>query len=150
MGSVVAVGVRAIPGAAAVGGRGWAEHGRYGAGVLAVVLPGVLGGPLWWSRASGVDQVARAQVRSRRVKPQPTRLRRFSAAVRHVSQAFVLGGAAVVQLDPPPAVGGDLGDGAFDVGPVDPVVLAKSGVSRSVRAQQVVAFVQDHRASGLG
>jgi len=77
-------------------------------------------------------------------------LRRFSAAVRHVSQAFVLGGAAIVQLDPPSAVGGDLGDGAFDVGPVDPVVLAKSGVSRSVRAQQVVAFVQDHRASGLG
>jgi hypothetical protein len=48
-------------------------------------------GPLFGgSGPLGVDQVVSAQVRSMRVRPWPRRLRRFSAAVRHLSQALFL------------------------------------------------------------
>ena len=64
----------------------------------------------------------------------------------------VLGGAAVAQLDPPSAAGGDLGDGALDVRSVLAVVLAQVRIGGPVRAggaQQVVAFVQGQGAPGL-
>jgi hypothetical protein len=57
----------------------------------------------------------------------------------------VLGGAAVAQLEAPSTAGGDLGDGAFDVGPVLAVSLAQVRIGDLVHpggTQQVVAFVQ--------
>jgi hypothetical protein len=60
--------------------------------------------------------------------------------------------AAVAQLDPPSAAGGDLGDGALDVRSVLAVVLAQVRIGGPVRAggaQQVVAFMQGQGAPGL-
>jgi len=52
------------------------------------------GPPDWPGRAGlgleAAGQVASAQPLSRRVRPRPTRLRRFSAAVRRLSQAWFL------------------------------------------------------------
>src|SRR5690242_3938515 len=64
---------------------------------------------------------------------------------------MVLAGAAVAQLDPPPALGRDLGHGALNVGAVAAVVFAQVRVGCPVRpggAQQVIAFVQVHAAPG--
>jgi hypothetical protein len=90
-------------------------------------------------------QVASAQALSRRARPRPVRLRRFSAAVRRLSQAWVFGGAAVAELEPAPAPGGDLGDHPFHVGPVRAVILAQPRAARpggAGGAQQVIARVQ--------
>src|ERR1019366_2777073 len=59
---------------------------------------------------------------------------------------------AVAELEAASPPGGDLGDGAFDVGPVFHVVLAQPGAGGPVPAgggQQVIALVQDDLAAGL-
>src|SRR5450432_1190591 len=64
----------------------------------------------------------------------------------------VLCGAAVAELEPASPPGGDLGDGAFHVGPAGHVVLAQPAAGGPVRAggaQQVITLVQDELAAGL-
>src|SRR5208283_1335900 len=64
----------------------------------------------------------------------------------------VPGGPAVAELEAASPPGGDLGDGAFDVGPVLHVVLAQPRVGGPVRAggpEQVITLVQDELAAGL-
>jgi hypothetical protein len=81
------------------------------------------------------DQVAQVQRRGAPLEP-----------------GVVVDGAAVAQLDPLPALAGDLGDDPLDVRPVVAVVLAQRGVGCPVGsggAQQVVVFVQDQGATGL-
>jgi hypothetical protein len=88
----VTAGLRAVPGDSqrwvVAAGPGTAGMGRgrprLGCPECSVGPPFRGLGPL------GVGQVARAQVRSTRVRPRPRRLRRFSAAVRHLSQALFL------------------------------------------------------------
>src|SRR5437667_8503444 len=66
---------------------------------------------------------------------------------------FVLGGAAVAELEAAAAAGGDLGDGPLDVRPGGAVVLAQGAVFGPVAAggaQQLVAGVDVDQAAGLG
>src|SRR6266849_169662 len=58
----------------------------------------------------------------------------------------VLGRPAVAELEPASPPGGHLGDGAFDVRAVCPVVLAQPAAGGPVRAggaEQVIPLVQD-------
>ncbi len=103
------------------------------------------------SRAAG--QVARTQAPSWRARPRPSRLRRFTAAVRRLSQAWFLAGSAVAELEAASPPGGDLGDGPLDAGPVRHVVLAQPRAGGPVRtggAQQAIVLVQVQRAAVLG
>src|SRR5271157_16066 len=61
----------------------------------------------------------------------------------------VPGGPAVTELEAPASPGGDLGDGAFHVGPPGHVVLALPGPAGAGGAQQVIAGMQDELAAGL-
>ena len=74
-----------------MGGRCGAEHGRCGAATPAAGLVECSVDPLSVVRALlGADQVARTQIPPTPVRPRPMRLRRFSAAVRYLSQALFL------------------------------------------------------------
>ena len=118
-------------------GRATASHTEWLQGQARVAWPG---------------QVASTQAPSRRARPLPVRLRRLSAAVRRLSQAWFSAAAAVAELEPASPPGGDLGDGAFDVGPVwpcSPRAARAGGPVRAGGAQQVVALVQDELAAGL-
>src|SRR5439155_7370288 len=64
----------------------------------------------------------------------------------------VAGRSPVVELEAPPAAGGDLGDDPLHVGPVLLVVRAQTGPGGPVTAggaQQRVAGVQDQGPAGL-
>src|SRR5260370_20616874 len=64
----------------------------------------------------------------------------------------ILSHPAVAELEPPSPPGGHLGDGAFDVRAVCPVVLAQPAAGGPVRAggaEQVIPLVQDELAAGL-
>ena len=106
-----------------------------------------------WSVAFQAVWAARTQTPAVRVRPRPTRLRRLSPAVRRVSQALFLVGAAVAEFEAAAAAAGDLGDDPFHVGPELAVLLPQFGLGGPVTAglaQQVVSLVQNDFAAGLG
>src|ERR1019366_458199 len=104
--------------------------------------------PAWlavWSGGQHPDSVVAGQAPAGQV-PQ------VQGGGAALEPGVVPGHPAVAELEAASPPGGDLGDGAFDVGPVFHVVLAQPGAGGPVPAggaQQVVALVQDELAAGL-
>src|SRR6266851_2939898 len=83
-------------------------------------------------------------------QPPPDQVAQVQRGGAAPEPGVVLCGAAVAELEPASPPGGDLGDGAFHVGPAGHVVLAQPGggpVSPRL-PEQVVALVQDELAAG--
>src|SRR5260370_41904017 len=101
-------------------------------------------GPCPGCRSGGQDPGAVAEGQA--LADQVAQVQRGGAALE---PGMVLGGAAVAELEPAAAEGGDLGDGAFHVGPPGGVVLAQPGGGpvAAGAAQQVVAGGREHTRS---
>ena len=102
--------------------------------------------PAAWSGGQNPGSGAAGQA----VAEQVAQVQRGGAAFE---PGVVRGYAAVAEFDPASSPGRDLGDGAFDVGPVCRVVLAEPGGGGPVcagGAQQAVVFVQAQGAAVFG
>src|SRR5208282_5283412 len=98
-----------------------------------------------WSGGRRPGAIAAGQA----LAEQVAQVQRGGAALE---PGVVLGRPAVAELEPPSPEGGDLGDGAFHIGPPGRVFLAQPGVSCPAGAggaEQVIAEVQDELAAGL-
>src|ERR1035438_3191697 len=98
-----------------------------------------------WSGGQRPGAVAAGQA----LPDQVTEGERSGAALE---PGVVPGRPAVAELEPPSPPGGHLGDGAFDVRAVCPVVLAQpavGGPAGAGGAEQVIAGMQDELAAGL-
>src|SRR4029077_5159668 len=103
-------------------------------------------GPAGWSGGQDPAAVATSQALSEEV----TQVQHGGAALE---PGVVLGHAAVAELEPASAEGGDLGDGTLDVGPGRHVVLAQlraGGPGGAGGAQQAVVLVQVQGAAVFG
>ena len=99
-----------------------------------------------WSGGQDPGAVAAGQAAAEQV----AQVQRGGAALE---PGVVPGHSAVAELEPASPPGGDLGDGALDVGPVCHVVLAQPGAGGPVRAggaQQAVVLVQVQGAAVFG
>jgi hypothetical protein len=104
-----------LAGSGRVPGDAWRRGSSPGA-VVPQALPATAG-RAGWSGGQHPGAIAAGQSAA-------GRLRRFTAAVRRLSQAWFVR-SAVAELEAAPPPGGDLGDGPLDVGPARAVVLGR-------------------------